>query len=103
MLASGQIFFKLGLGKMGGVGLNNAWKALFNIHIIIGLSLYVFATIVWFVVLSRMPLSVAYPLQSLAYVFGILAALFIFNEPVSLMKWFGMMIIMIGVFIISVD
>ncbi|MEK5182245.1 EamA family transporter [Paenibacillus sp. FSL P4-0288] len=103
MLASGQIFFKLGLEKMGGVSLNNAWKALFNIQIIAGLLLYVFATLVWFVVLSRVPLSVAYPVQSIAYVLGLLAALFIFNEPVSLMKWLGMIVIMVGVFVIAVD
>ncbi|ASA26520.1 hypothetical protein B9T62_28965 [Paenibacillus donghaensis] len=103
MLATGQIFFKLGLGKIGGVNLNNAWKAMFNIHIIAGLILYVFATLIWFVVLSRIPLSVAYPIQSIAYVLGLLAALLIFNEPVSAMKWLGMMIIMLGVVIIAVD
>lgn len=103
MLASGQIFFKLGLGKMGGVSLDNAWKALFNYYIIAGLFLYVFATLIWFVVLSRVPLSVAYPVQSIAYVFGLLAALFIFNEPVSFIKWVGMAVIMVGVFIIAID
>ncbi|MEK4061086.1 MULTISPECIES: EamA family transporter [Paenibacillus] len=103
MLASGQILFKLGLGKMGGVSLDNAWKALFNLYIIAGLFLYVFATLIWFVVLSRIPLSVAYPVQSIAYVLGLLAALFIFNEPVTLIKWVGMAVIMVGVLIIAVD
>lgn len=88
---------------MGGVSLDNAWKALFNLYIIAGLFLYVFATLIWFVVLSRIPLSVAYPVQSIAYVLGLLAALFIFNEPVTLIKWVGMAVIMVGVLIIAVD
>ncbi|WP_342427260.1 EamA family transporter [Paenibacillus sp. FSL L8-0158] len=103
MLCSGQVFFKLGLEKIGGVSLSNAWKALFVPNIIIGLLLYVFATLIWFVVLSRMPLSVAYPIQSLAYIFGVIAALFIFHEPVSIMKWVGATIILVGVFVIALD
>ncbi|MBB6638147.1 EamA family transporter [Cohnella thailandensis] len=101
LLVSGQILFKLGLEKMGGVSLSNAWSALLNIHIIIGLILYALATLVWFVVLSRMPLSTAYPIQSLAYVLGIIVALVMFNEPVSLMKWVGAGVIIIGVVLIS--
>ncbi|WP_258377656.1 EamA family transporter [Paenibacillus illinoisensis] len=103
MLCGGQILFKLGLEKLGGVNLSNAWKAIFTLPIFTGLVLYALATLIWFVVLSRMPLSVAYPIQSVAYVLGIGAALIFFNEPVSLMKWIGAMIIMIGVFFIALD
>ncbi|AKG36508.1 EamA family transporter [Paenibacillus durus] len=102
MLVSGQVLFKIGLEKLGGVNLNNAWKAIFNTYIIFGLLLYVLATLVWFVVLSRVPLSIAYPIQSIAYVLGILAAFILFNEPISFMKWMGMIIIVIGVYIISI-
>ncbi|GGD87519.1 EamA family transporter [Paenibacillus nasutitermitis] len=102
-LACGQVFFKLGLEQMGGVNISNAWKALFVPQVIIGLVMYVIATLLWFIILSRMPLSLAYPIQSFAYVLGILAALFIFNEEVSLAKWMGMGIIMIGVVFIAAD
>ncbi|KAF6634920.1 EamA family transporter [Paenibacillus polymyxa] len=103
MLVSGQAFFKLGLDKMGGVTINNAWKALLSPTIIIGLVLYAIATLVWFVVLSRIPLSTAYPIQSLAYVLGILLASWIFHEPISPVKWTGAIIIIIGVLFIAVE
>ncbi|MDQ1235816.1 drug/metabolite transporter (DMT)-like permease [Paenibacillus sp. SORGH_AS306] len=103
MLVSGQAFFKLGLEKIGGVTLATAWKALFSPTIIIGLFLYVVATLIWFVVLSRLPLSIAYPIQSLAYVLGIFLAVLMFHESVSPMKWIGAIIIVIGVLFIAVD
>ena len=101
MLVAGQVLFKLGLEKMGGVALANSWKAMFVPHIIAGLVLYALATLVWFVILSRMPLSTAYPIQSLAYVLGMVIALLIFNEPVSLTKWVGAGVIIIGVILVS--
>lgn len=103
MLSTGQILFKFGLNKIGTITLANSWKAIFSPTIFLGLVLYVIATLIWFVVLTRMPLSVAYPAQSFAYVLGIIAALFIFNEPISLVKWIGAAVIMIGVFLIAVD
>lgn len=43
----------------------------------------------------------AYPLVSLSYVFGLLAAAWIFHEDVSFNKWVGVALIMIGCYIIS--
>lgn len=103
MLVSGQVFFKLGLEKIGGVNLANAWKALLSPTIFIGLVLYAIATLIWFVVLSRLPLSVAYPIQSLAYVLGILLSISLFHETVSPMKWIGTVIIVVGVIFIATD
>ncbi|WP_268624015.1 EamA family transporter [Paenibacillus alvei] len=101
MLVAGQVLFKMGLDKLGGVTLANSWRAMFTPHILLGLVLYALATLVWFVVLSRMSLSTAYPIQSLAYVFGMIVAFIVFNEPISLTKWIGAGIIVIGVIFIS--
>ncbi|WP_019424796.1 EamA family transporter [Paenibacillus sp. OSY-SE] len=101
MLVAGQVLFKMGLDRMGGVTLVTSWKALFIPHILVGLVLYALATLVWFVVLSRMSLSTAYPISSLAYVFGMIVALIVFNEPVSITKWIGAGIIIFGVILIS--
>lgn len=101
MLVAGQVLFKMGLDRMGGVTLATSWKAMFTPHILAGLLLYALATLVWFAVLSRMSLSTAYPIQSLAYVFGMVIALIVFNEPVSLTKWIGAGIIIVGVILIS--
>lgn len=38
---------------------------------------------------------------SLSYVFGILAAVFIFNEPVPVTRWIGVAFIIVGVVLIA--
>ncbi|MCR8845573.1 EamA family transporter [Paenibacillus sp. SC116] len=98
LLVTGQILFKLGIEKAGGLVWN---KIITSWYVIGGLSLYGIATILWFVVLSRLPLSVAYPLQSISYILGIAAAFFIFSEPVSATKWVGAGVILIGVYLIA--
>nr|WP_028598921.1 EamA family transporter [Paenibacillus pasadenensis] len=100
-LVMGQMLFKFGLNKIGGVSILTAWKAVFNPFIFTGLILYVIATLLWFVVLSRLPLAVAYPMQTLAYVLGIIMAVLLFHEQVSLIKWFGMLVIIVGVVLIA--
>ena len=52
-------------------------------------------------IVKRYPLSVAYPMISLSYVFGLLAAMVFFQESVSVMKWIGIGFIIIGCFLIT--
>ena len=101
MLTIGQILFKVGLQKIGGVNLTNAWKALFVPSVTVAITLYALSTLVWLTILSRMPLSVAYPMQSIAYIFSMIAAAIFFHEPVSIVKWIGGVVIMVGVILIS--
>jgi drug/metabolite transporter (DMT)-like permease len=100
LLVVGQIFFKMGLEQAGGFHLSNWMQVFLSPWILTGLFLYVLATGLWFGVLSRENLSVAYPLQSLSYVFGVIAAWLIFHEPVSFTRWMGVVVIMIGVALI---
>lgn len=50
----------------------------------------------WMYILKHYAFGVAYPLSSLAYLFGMLAALWIFHEPVSWAQWLGVVLIMSG-------
>jgi drug/metabolite transporter (DMT)-like permease len=43
----------------------------------------------------------AYPMVSLSYVFGMIAAIVFFHEPVSFAKWFGVLLIMAGCYFIA--
>ena len=43
----------------------------------------------------------AYPLVSLSYVFGMIAAIVFFNESVDFMKWIGVLLIMLGCYFIA--
>ncbi|GIP35756.1 EamA family transporter [Paenibacillus sp. J2TS4] len=98
LLVSGQTLFKLGIQQAGGL----VWARIVTSYYILGgLALYGMATALWFVVLSRLPLSVAYPLQSIAYVLALLVAGFLFGETVTLTRWVGIAIILIGVYVVS--
>jgi undecaprenyl phosphate-alpha-L-ara4N flippase subunit ArnE len=43
----------------------------------------------------------AYPMVSLSYVFGMLAAFLVFHEEVSLSQWTGVFFIMLGCTLIA--
>jgi drug/metabolite transporter (DMT)-like permease len=58
------------------------------------------AMIIWVYVLKKYDFSLAYPLVSLSYVFGMLASYFIFHETIYWTRWVGVLIILIGVFLV---
>lgn len=66
-----------------------------------GLVLYGIATVLWLFALSRLPLSVAYPIQALAYVLGMFVAQRLFGEEVPLWAWAGGLLILLGVALIA--
>ncbi len=101
LLTVGQVLWKIGLNQAGGISLANMFKVLFSPLIIAGLILFIIATGLWFVILSKADLSYAYPLQSTAYVLGMLAAWLIFKEVIPVTRWLGVAVIIVGVYIVS--
>ncbi len=59
------------------------------------------AMLVWMYVLKRYEFSVAYPLLSISYIIGLLAAYFIFHEAGPLTLWIGGCIVRGGVYLIA--
>jgi len=103
LLASGQVCFKLAVEKIHklqwtwayfGDILTNWWLLASGICLIS-------ATIFWGYILKHFEFSVAYPLTAFSFVFGMLAAVFVFHENVSLMRWIGVALIVAGVFFIT--
>lgn len=101
LLSSGQLLWKKGLTAAGGISLANILQVFMSPLVAAGLLLYVVATVVWFAVLSRADLSYAYPLQSMAYVIGMIAAGLVLREVIPVTRWVGALIIMIGVAVVS--
>jgi drug/metabolite transporter (DMT)-like permease len=101
LLLAGQTVWKFGLDRAGGLHLGNAFQVLTSPWIVAGIGMYAVATVLWLAVLSRMSLSTAYPLQSLAYVLGLLVAWLVFGESVPPNRWIGAGIIITGVFVVS--
>ncbi len=59
------------------------------------------AMLLWLVVLQHVPVSVAYPMLSLNFIFITLAARVIWHEPVSVRHWVGVVTIIIGIAILG--
>ena len=98
-LAAAQVLLKLSLEKMG--KFSWTWKffrELFvNWHLLASGISAVTATFLWAYILKNYELSLAYPLISISYIFGMFAAIFIFHESVPTLRWVGVLFIMIGV------
>ncbi|MBN1269868.1 MAG: hypothetical protein JXB04_09785 [Kiritimatiellae bacterium] len=64
--------------------------------------LYVSASLVWFRVIATEPLSTAYPLLvSLAFIFVTLGAVILFGESCGARKTIGLVVILVGIFLVS--
>ena len=98
-LAFGQVLLKFGLAKTSAFCWT--WKYFrdfFTNWWLLGSGLcMVTASIIWFYILKHNELSLAYPLISISYIFGTVAAIFIFHETVPATRWLGVLFIMIGV------
>jgi multidrug transporter EmrE-like cation transporter len=65
---------------------------------------YFLAALIWFRVVATEPLSVAYPiLVSLTFSLVTAAAVFILSEPISARKVLGLIVILTGILIISLE
>lgn len=69
--------------------------------IIGGLTCYVISVAVWIIGLSRVDVSIAYPMLSLGYVVNALAAWYLFGEIIGPLRVAGILLILAGVFLIA--
>lgn len=70
-------------------------------HILGGLACYVVSVVVWVVGLSKVPVSIAYPMLSIGYAINAVAAYYLLGEAVTPMRFAGIAIIILGVFIVA--
>jgi multidrug transporter EmrE-like cation transporter len=70
-------------------------------HILAGLACYVVSVVVWVVALSKVPVSMAYPMLSIGYVINAVAAYYLLGEAVTPMRLAGIGVIIVGVFIVA--
>lgn len=106
LAALGQLLLKLGMIKVGRVSsLASApsmiLNALLNPIVLSGLAVFGISALSWLVVLSRVKLSIAYPMVSLGYVAVVFFSWLIFKESVKPITIVGCLTIAVGVFLIS--
>ena len=89
--------FEFNAGNIVPVGIKLALEP----HIIGGVVCYVVSLVVWIMGLSRVEVSIAYPMLSIGYVLNAVAAWYLFGEAVSVTRLAGIGIIIIGVYIVA--
>ena len=105
--AFAQLFIRQGMLKLGKISLNaeqifNMVLAVFtNIYLLAGMFSYAISIILWMVVLSKVNVSIAYPFLSIGYIITAVLAYFLLQEPLTLQKIIGILIICLGVFILT--
>jgi len=67
----------------------------------LGLGCYAVSVVVWILALSRVEVSIAYPMLSIGYVVNALAAWAWLGESMNLAKVGGIGIIILGVFVLA--
>lgn len=66
-----------------------------------GLACYAVSVVVWIMALSRVPVSVAYPMLSIGYIVNAFAAWALFGESVTAQKLAGIGFIVVGVWLVA--
>ena len=69
--------------------------------IIGGLACYVLSVVVWILGLSRVDVSIAYPMLSIGYVLNALGAWWLFGEAMTAQRLAGIGIIIVGVYVLA--
>ena len=69
--------------------------------ILCGLGLYVVSVAVWIMALSRLDVSLAYPMLSIGYVVNAIAAWQLFGEALTAQRIVGIGTIIVGVFLVA--
>lgn len=98
MLSFGQLTMKIALERMPRFSwtpafwsdlLTNWWFMLCGI-------LFGGASLLWMYILKHFPLSMAYPMASMSFVFAVLLSIVFLHEDVSWNRWIGIGFIIIG-------
>lgn len=107
LTAAAQLLLKAGTMRLGEVPLRVtealplAMRILAQPQILAGVACYFASMLLWILALSRLDVSVAYPMLSLGYVLAPVAAHFIFGESLSPQRVAGIGLIVLGVFVVS--
>jgi drug/metabolite transporter (DMT)-like permease len=103
----GQIAMKNGMQQMPKINSisdlmdqNTAIGIFCNVYVIGGLAIYMFSAFLWLGALSTLDVSFMYPLLSLGYILTALFAVIYLGEMVTLSRWAGIALVVIGCFLI---
>ena len=105
--AAAQLLLKAGTNRIGEFAFSMAnvlpvgSKVATSPFILAGLACYAVSVVVWILALSRVPVSVAYPMLSIGYIVNAFAAWMLFGESLAVQKLVGIGFIVVGVFLVA--
>lgn len=105
--AVAQLALKASVSETGVINLDiqslftTAGSLVANLWLWLGLICYAVSVLVWLLALSRVDVSIAYPMLSVGYVVNAIAAWQLFGEPMNLGKVVGIGIIIVGVYVLA--
>ena len=105
--AAAQLLVKAGTNSIGHFEFSGAnlvpigWKVATQPYILGGLMCYAISVVVWIMALSRVEVSLAYPMLSIGYVVNALAAWYLFGEALTAQRLVGIGTIIVGVFLVA--
>lgn len=106
--AAAQLFLKAAtrasgvlIADTGSISWGAAAQLLRTLPLWCGLGCYAVSVFVWLGALSRVPVSIAYPMLSIGYIVNAFAAAALFGEPLSLAKVAGIGLVVAGVIVLA--
>lgn len=76
-------------------------KAYTNAYVIAAVLVALLAGMAWILAVARAQLSFIYPFMGLSFVLVALFSLIIFKEDITAVRWVGILVICLGVFLVS--
>ncbi len=105
--AIAQLLLKAGTNAVGAIHLTmENWfatglKLATQLPIIGGLSCYVLSVVVWIIGLSRVDVTIAYPMLSLGYILNAAGAWYFLGEAVTFQRMLAIGVILVGVALLA--
>ncbi len=100
----GQLLMKNGMNQVGAIdrlGLATLIRVFSNLWVLLGFASYGLSSVIYLMALSKLDLSVAYPMIGLGYVLVVLFSWLLLREPVSAVRWLGTLLIVAGVWLVG--
>ena len=106
LMVLAQTLWKTGLERIGVIDVSAPWwpqvtRLLRAWRILAGISIFGVTTLLWFDLLSRMPLSQLYPLMSGVYVIAFFVGWAFLGEKPDLLRFVGIAVICVGIVLVA--
>lgn len=104
ILGSSQVILKMGINSLGDLRFKQIGdllpiilRSIQSFTIVLGISLMAGSFLLWFYILSKFPLNIAFPLSSMTFVITVFLAAIFLGEPLTIQNIVGTLVICLGV------